>query len=137
MCAEGSSFRDAFDSWYERCQSVTSEIHRVRNLKPVGRRQENRAFTDSLTVLWFPSAAHLYQLFLYENCEGATELGQKYCDEIAVDGTATGILGNLPEFKRWTETLSCVSSGVSMQQYLMPNPKNRQFVDSILISAQK
>lgn len=66
------------------------------------------AFTDFLTVLSFTSAAYLHHLFSCETCKDRTELDQKCCDVIVTDGTATGILGDIPEFQRWTKTLSCV-----------------------------
>ena len=54
VCGKGSSFRDALDSWYKRCQSVTSEILRKGNFNPVGRRQASRSFNYFLTAFNFP-----------------------------------------------------------------------------------
>ncbi len=53
-----------------------------------------------------------------------------------MDGTATGILGNRCEFIRWTETLDSVGADVSIQQYLLPTPKNKQFLESVFVSAR-
>ncbi len=47
-----------------------------------------------------------------------------------MDGTATGIIGNLPDFKRWT-TVIPASGSHPHWQYLMPSPKLRYFLSKI------
>ena len=45
ICGTGNTFRDSFDNWFERCRSVTAEIHRMGERNLVGRRQENNALS--------------------------------------------------------------------------------------------
>lgn len=53
-----------------------------------------------------------------------------------MDGTALGILGKLPVFERVSSIVAPVAR-ISKRQFTKMKPKNRAFVDWILISARK
>ncbi len=125
--AKGYNFRDVFDSWYERSHSAYSNTHRIGFEKVIGRRQVNDAFTQFLKTLRFPSSDVLNSIFSCDKCEEQTATGERRLDALVMDGIATRILGNLPEFRRWTETVPGISHSIAGKQYLMQTPKNRSF----------
>ena len=51
VCAKVSTFRDPFDTWFERCNSVTARIHKLDHQPLVGRRQANGALSALLKTL--------------------------------------------------------------------------------------
>ena len=53
-----------------------------------------------------------------------------------MDGTATGILGTLPNFKRPVSVVEAVKR-LSELQYIMRSPRYQLFADSVLVYAKK
>ena len=45
LAGNRNTFRDSFDNWFERCRSVTAEIHRIGERNLVDRRQANNALS--------------------------------------------------------------------------------------------
>ena len=98
MCAKGSTFRDCFDNWFEGTSNVTAITNSLGKEKPVGRRQANYTFSVFLNKLSFPAQEHLKGLFSGTECEDKTADGEVRFDSVVKDGTATGILIELPNF---------------------------------------
>ena len=61
--------------------------------------------------------------------------GEEELDAVVMDGTATGILDNLPKIERWTKLVPGIISRSATRQYIMPTPKNRAFIECVLVSA--
>ena len=47
-------------------------------------------------------------LFSWSECEQKTPDGEVMCDSVVMDDAATGMLGELPKFERWTKTVQSV-----------------------------
>ncbi len=65
--------------------------------------------------------------------EGACESGTM--DAVVMDGTAFGISEILPEFERTSLTVPAVQR-IPRLQYIMQVPRDRAFVDDLLLSAR-
>ena len=51
-----------------------------------------------------------------------------------MDGTATGILGEIPNFSRCSKTAPSVPPNTAQYHYVMKTPKHRLFIDSVALS---
>lgn len=97
------------------------------------RQRANEAFNKYLVTLWFPDD-DLNALFTCTKCERTWPDGTKQMDGIVMDGTAAGILEELPKFVRVQRSIPSISS-VAEVQYLMPTPMLRAFIDAIFRAA--
>lgn len=93
-----------------------------------------KSFTCFLARLKFPTRAELEGLFSCPICSVPHADGVSHLDAVVMDGTATGILGELPKFTRTTAIVSAPRS-LPEQQYLLPPPKLGSFVSEGLSSA--
>ena len=59
VCGKGATFRESFDTWFERSSSITSVMHKFNEQKLVGRRQANYPFSLFLKSFTFRSQSHL------------------------------------------------------------------------------
>ena len=134
VCCIGNTFRDAFASWKSKATSLTA-IENSNGLKTsLKRRQGSKAFALFLSRLKFPKKEELDTLFSCRLCGRQNEDGSRTLDAIVMDGTATGILGELPKFQRKSEVVT-VPSTLPECLYIMPSPKLRAFVDVIFKAA--
>ena len=85
--------------------------------------------------LTFPNQSDLNDLFSCKTWERVSSDGRKRFDGIVMDGTAMGILGNLPNFVRIKSHFPRVPN-ISNRQYIMRTPRLRHLVDSIMVSAK-
>ena len=136
VCGTGGTFRDAFYSWETKTSMASASLHRVTTKYSFARQRGNEAFSAFLTTLQFPQDDHVFALFSCKKCERTLSTGEKCMDAVVMDGSAVGILGRLPEFKRLTSVVKSVPR-VSDRQYVMATPKSRMFVDSVLVSAKR
>ena len=137
MCRKGFTFRDTFDECFERLQSATPSVHRLGSAQVAGRRQANHVFSLFLKFLSFVRESHLVSLFSWSDCEKRTTTGENRLDSIVKDGSATCILGILPEFRRRREVVEAVTNSLAVKQYLLRTPKHRAFVECVLGSTNK
>ena len=56
-------------------------------------------------------------------------------DAVVMDGTALGVLGNMPEFERLSLTVPAVQR-IPRLQYIMKVPRDRAFVVDLLLSSR-
>ena len=136
-CAKGSIFQDCLDTWFERTSSVNAMKNRLGKEKPVGRHQVNYACSLFLKRLCFPSPKHLTSPFSCSECEWRAKDGDLTCNTVIMDGTATGIFGELPKFARWTKAVPSVSPSIALYQYVMKTTNRRLYKDSVLLSVRK
>ena len=116
--------------------STTAEFHSIGSASALNRHTANEALCKFLMLLRFPNSTDLFQLFSCESCTVKDSSGNERMGAVVMDGTALGILGKLPVFERVSSTAPPVPH-ISKQQFIMKKPKNRAFVDGILISARQ
>ena len=86
-------------------------------------------------TLRFPDN-ELANLFWCSTCEDFLPNGEKRLHAVFMDGTTAGILGQLPSFYRCKFIVSHPGRSVLEQQYLLPVPMHRKFVDALFNSAK-
>ena len=130
LCGTGVTFRDVFFSWESRSSSKTAGFHTIN------RQTANEALCNFLMLLRLPSRSDFNDLFSCVSCKVIDTSGDERVEGVVMGGTAMGILRALPQFERVSLTISPIPH-ISKKQYLMRAPRNRAFVDGILISARQ
>lgn len=135
VCATGWKFPDAFAAWTGSCGSSTAVFNFVGKEPDLNRQRANQAFSRYLISLRLPDDVP-NELFCCSKCERTIPDGTNRMEGIFMNGSAAGILGELPNFQRVKKIVPTVV-GVAEHQYLMPTPLFRAFIDSIFRSASK
>ena len=65
-------------------------------------------------------------------CEQRTEYWEMSFDSVVMDSTATGILGELSIFARWTKMVPSVSLSIALYHYA-----TKKTIDSVILLALK
>ena len=85
-------------------------------------------------TLAFPNDEDSYDLFSSSKCERTLRDGTKRMAGAAMDGSAVGILGKLPNFKQIIHQINIVLC-IGNPQYVMRTSKSRRSIECILVSA--
>ena len=75
-------------------------------------------------TLRFPNVEDTFDFFTCLKCESRTTDGTKVMDGVVMDGSAVGILRNLPRFERFTRLAEPATRSAD-KQYITRNEKSR------------
>lgn len=109
------------------CTSSSADLHTIESHGKINRQKCNEAFNLFIKSLHF-SNAELVELFSYPVCESTRSDGTRILDDIVMDGTAAGILGELPKFERPDSTVLEASRSVVDRQYIITSASLPEFV---------
>lgn len=99
--AMGVTFRDAYDIGHNLSSSTSSSLSRWGGFPShKNRQQANSAFSSFLRTIEYPSSEKISSMFTCSTCEKQNEEGKSVLRAVVLDGTATGVLGKLPAFRR-------------------------------------
>ncbi len=129
-------FRAAFESFQAYINSLSARLSRRNVPFRCSRRSSNTAFSKFLSILVFPPESALSSIFTCSTCERRENDGERILDPVVIDGTAVGILGILPNYRRICATVPRVTKCIP-QLYLMRTPATRRFLDDLFIAAAK
>lgn len=119
VAATGSTFREANE--YTKSVSRTASARFLwKGGLPLScnRRIASTAFAAYLGVIEYPSESKLSAVFTCRTCETRGEDGRNRFNALVMNGTATGVLGDLPPFDRPMIHINA-AKGTAKAQYLV------------------
>ncbi len=132
VVALGGTFREAYQLSKQVSKSPGMGLFRIGGELTTRRRSSSTCFAGFLRTLTVPKGAKTATLFTCSKCEDA----DGRLSAIVMDGTATGILGKLPNFDRPSTVIpSC--RGPSVSQFILSRAKVRRFLESFCSSARR
>jgi len=136
VCCMGTTFREAYMSWRYYTTSTSARYSRNYQETNINRRTSLDAFNNFLRLLEFKTDGVLNEFFSCKDCEETMRNGKKRMKCIVIDGTATGILGDLPTFHRETFIVPKYDKHTN-KQYILEVAKHRRFIREFLKSARQ
>lgn len=130
----GGTFRSAYELSRSVSNSPTAVFSRLGETLLCNRRQASDVFGAFLSTLQYAGDDVLRGLFSCQECEYIDEDGNIRIKGIVMDGTATGILGQLPSFDR-PSTVIEPASDTAKQQYIFSVARLRKFFDDLFRSS--
>lgn len=131
----GSTFRSAYEASKQLSRSTSVVQRRLGGALSCNRRQASIVFGYFLRSLSYPEDRDVASLFHCSQCEIIGPDGIKTMRAIVLDGTAIGILGDLPNVERRTLTIHPVkNSGGS--QFVIKYASLRNYIDYFLCTAK-
>ena len=98
--ATGTSFRDAYDHTCQQARIAHSLRPSLAHELKSNRRYTYEDFSCFLQCLEYHSRSTCKSLFSCAVCEYENADGNTRCKDVVMDGTRTGILGDLPNYIR-------------------------------------
>jgi len=123
-------------TWRHYPTSTSARYSRNDPGTTIHRRTALDAFNNSLCILDLNSQGALKALFSCNECELDIGNGKTKMKCIVIDGTATGILGDLPAFQR-NSLLVTKYDNHADKQYILEVAKHRRFIKEMLHSTRK
>lgn len=128
----GSTFREAYKVSKRIAESPSSHYLRWGGMPlSSNRRTSKHAFSSFLRTVEYPDEDSLTHLLSCRTCESILTDGRKKVSAVAMDGTATGVLGHLPQFVR-PVTYVPAPLDTARTQYLISSARVRDFITSFL-----
>ena len=128
VAVNGATFREAYANSRFLSNQASARYFRQGNfVLRCNRRAANGAFSLFLRLIEYPLATKLSKIFSCTSCERKDENGKIKMRAVVMDGTATGILGELPSFERPKMHISAAKN-TSKSQYLVPNCNVRRYM---------
>ena len=130
----GGTFREAYELSKQVSRSTSAEYFRLGNPLSSNRRTASSAFSSFLSTIAMPPEDVLSKVFSCSKCEKVRNDGSKEMRAVVMDGTATGILGELPPYDR-PSFLVAAATDTTKIQFLFPASKARSFFNEFFRAA--
>lgn len=123
----GGTFREAYELSKQVSRSLSAEYVRLGRPLAANRRAASSAFSAFLSAIALPPENVMSRVFECSRCEEVMSDGPTSIRGIVMDGTATGILGELPRYERPSMPVEAATDTTKLQ-FLFPAAKARSFL---------